>query len=218
MIRVGYVGGEVFDIVLYIARTLTKLKLRVLIIDLSDTGSFQKIIKHGMGLDSSKEIINYRDINYSRIIPNKEELSLFENGVVFIIYGNTANSHLLECNRLVTVVNPFPSMIDHVNELMKHYWNAENYDLLIRDLLFEEDAERISNDLNYPYEKNNIHYLYLDLRDYENAVRCQKSQIIQFIKISSSMKRYITSQLKEMLPELTTRQIRKAINTARKGV
>ena len=80
MICMGYAGLEAYDLILYIGRVYTKLGQRVLIVDLSSSEALKNSIKHGMGLDSFIDIINYRDINYVRRIPTEEELVDFQNG------------------------------------------------------------------------------------------------------------------------------------------
>jgi hypothetical protein len=220
MVCTGYIGCEAFDLILYICRTLTKLKYRVLIIDFSDSAALLQSIKLGMGLDSLKEIINYRDINYTRRIPDKEELELFKDGAVFINYGNTyQHEYQLECESINIVVSIFPHMIQEINKYLKTKISQnETYKVLIRDMITPDDADRVLEALELPEKADKISTLYLDMNDYESAVNCQISQTARFTKISKQTKQYITGQILDMFPKLTKNRVKRAMTLARKGV
>lgn len=217
MLSVGYIGCDIFDVILYIARTLTKLNYKVLIVDFSETGSLMRTIKHGMELDSQKEIINYRDINYTRKMPSAEELKVYETGVVFIVYGFKEISYRLEFTRINIAVNTFPSVIDNINRLAQSNWIAESHHLLIRDLMSLGDVDWVCRDINYPFNNSDVRYLYFEECDYMNAVNCQATQVVRFTKISTQMKRYMIEQIHNLLPYLSQKSIKKAIEAARKG-
>lgn len=220
MISVGYAGCEAFDIILYIGRTLTKLNYRVLIVDLSGSGAYQKAVQHGMGLDSSQDIVNYRDINYTRKILSSEELKAFHDGVVFVVYGmNYFNDLPFECKQLNVVVNTFPHMLDDVSGIMKEaLYHKDKYNLLIRDIVTIDDVDIVEKTFAISSKLNRVNYLYLDISDYESAVECQLSQIVKFTKISIRMKKYIIEQIHELLPQLKTAKISNAMNAAKRGV
>jgi hypothetical protein len=118
MLCIGFAGCEAFDVILYMGRTLTKLNYRVLIIDLSDTGALNKAIYHGMNLDSYKDIVNYRDINYIRRMPKEEELMAFKEGIMLIVYGLNITEHTISCNVMNIVVNTFPYALEKINSLV----------------------------------------------------------------------------------------------------
>lgn len=219
MICTGYVGCEAFDVVLYISRTLTKLNYRVLIIDLSASEALHKSINHGMGLNSLEEIVNYRDVNYTRKIPLKEELETFQGGVVFIIYGDDyRNEDQLECQSFNIVVNTFPHMIDRINSLLQNVLGKkERIRLLIRDIVTIDDVDRVKRAM-LPIKTEKVSYLYYDVTDYENAINCQITQVIRFNKITSRMEKYIIEQIHDLLPELKITKIKRAMTVARKGV
>ena len=219
MICVGYVGCEAFDIVLYIGRTLTKLNYRVLVVDLSNTGALNRTIKHGMGLDSKKDIVNYRDINYTRKIPSNEELVAFKDGVVFVVFAsNYEVGFPVPIVKMNIVVNTYPNIIEDIDLLTKKISKNENsHRLLVRDIITLDDVERVKNEMELTVKLEKVSYLYLDIVDYENAVNCQLSQVVKFVRISKRMKKYITEQIRSLFPKIKLIKIKKAIRMAKRG-
>lgn len=220
MVCVGYAGCEAFDVILYIGRVLTKLKLRVLIVDFSETRALTKAIKHGMNLDSRKEIINYRDINYTRKIPSKEELELFKYGVVLVYYGmNDMNKFPVLCKKMNIVVNTLSNIIEDVNTLLKNsICYAESFNLLIRDIVTIDDVEKVRRKMEPSANFQKMFHLYYEVSDYECAVICQQTQIARFTKITKSMEKSIIMQLHDIIPQINERKIKKAVTAAKKGV
>lgn len=220
MICIGYAGYEAFDVILYIARTITKLKYRVLIVDLSNTGALNRTIKHGMDLDSKKDIIYYRDINYTRKVPSEGELEMFREGVVIVVYGsNYVIGFPIQCNTINIVVNTFPHVIKGIDLLLQNIAkNEDSIRLLIRDVVTVDDVDQVKNNMKLPDRLDDISYLYLDLFDYTNAVNCQNRQLVKFTRISAKMIKYITNQIHAMFPQIRPAKIRKAVVMARRGV
>lgn len=219
MICVGYVGVEVFDIVLYIGQTLSKLRYPVLIVDLSDSGALKNTLYHGMDLDSGKEIIHYRNLNYIRRIPNKNELNEFIDGVVIVVFGlHYTDIQPIPFDYMSIAVNSFPHIIDKVNTLLKDKLpNSIKLRLLVRDLISLDDLERIKSSIKIPNNPTRINYLYFDITDYENAIQCQKSQNVKFRRISSEMKKIIVSEIKDIIPNIKESKIRRAAFLAGRG-
>ncbi len=219
MLCVGYAGWEAFDLVLYLGRTLAKLQYRVLIVDISDTGALCKSIKHGMGLDSRKDIINYRNINYTRKIPSEEEFDMFRDGVILVVYGcNYRIGFPISCRIMNVVVNTFPHIIDEVNILLRDVSQKENHiRLLIRDVISVDDVELVKRSLDLPAKLNDVSYIYLDYADYESAVGCELTKVVRFAKISSRMKGYIADQIHGLFPSMNQPRIKKAIRMAGRG-
>lgn len=220
MVCAGYLGCEAYDLILYICRTLTKLKLRVLIIDLSPSAALQKSVKHGMGLDSTREIINYRDINYTRRMPGKEELEAYTEGAVFLYYGSSyMDQKQPECDFMNIITGIFPHQIEEVNQMLRKLpARAVKLKVLIRDMITFEDTGRVIESLELPVSPERISSIYLDMNDYESAVDCQISQLVRFTRISKQTKKYITEQIHDMFPYLTGKRIMKAMALARRGV
>ncbi|TAH70333.1 MAG: hypothetical protein EWM47_05620 [Anaerolineaceae bacterium] len=220
MICVGYVGVEAFDIILYIGRTLTTLNYPVLIVDLSETGALTKAIYHGMEMDSLEDIIHYRNINYIRKVPKDSELKDYSKGVVFIVYGHNYKENLpLKMNYLNIITDPYPSNIDKINQVL---CSADvvniKLSILVRNIITIDDFDRVKGSLTYLQDHANTRYVYHDIYDYENALRCQTSQVISFRRISSGMKKIIISEISKMLPFIKPSIIQKAFYCAGKGV
>ena len=220
MICMGYAGLEAYDLVLYIGRTLTKLNHRVLIVDLSSSDAMKNSIKHGMGLDSFTDIINYRDINYVRRIPTEEELMNFCDGVMLVSYGYNLNDECpLVCQYMNVVVNTFPHIVNEIDQLIhKAPRITNNIKLLVRDIISLDDVDRVIKEIKIPVKKENTNYLYLELDNYENAVECQVNQVVKFTKITSRVETYIQMQIRDLFPKLAVGKIKKAISAAKKGV
>ncbi len=220
MVCIGYVGCEAFDVILYTARTITKLNYRVLIVDLSETGALNQSIKHGMGLDSRRDIVNYREINYTRKIPSEYELEVYRDGVILVVYGsNYETSFPIPCNAVNIIVNTFPHIIERVNDLLHNMIkNEDRFRLLIRNVLSPDDVDRVTDSMKLPAKTEKISYLYFDLRDYEGAIHCQLKQRIRFRKVSARMIKYIAGEVHTILPMIKPARIKRALVMAGRGV
>ena len=218
MICIGFAGCEAFDIILYMGRTLAKLNYPILIIDISDSGALVKAINHGMGLDSRKDIVNYRNVNYLRRIPKEDELLLFQEGIILVDYGFHSSEELpLACNVLNIVLNTYPHIIDKINTLMSSSnWKADIRQLLHRDIITPDDIDRVISKIEFECD-NMQNYLYLNLDDYFCSVNCQVKQSLKFIRLSSGMKKYIISQVHDIIPQIKLNKIKNAFVSAGKG-
>lgn len=219
MVCIGYVGMEAFDIILYIGQTLAILHYPVLIIDLSDTGALKKAIHHGMDIDSRKTIVHYRGLNYVRCIPHEKVLDEYGKGVVFVNYGmKHIDSVPFNLDIINVVVDSYPSNVDRVNGFLnKIQLSNLQVRLLIRDIITLDDVERISRNISPTITWSSSTYLYLEIKDYENAIKCQTNQSIRFSKISSRMRKLIKSEIENILPNIKVSRIKRATYLARKG-
>ncbi len=219
MISIGYMGVEAFDIILYMAKTLSTLDYPVLIVDLSDTGALTETIYHGMDLDSEKSIIHYRDINYTRKAPQENELDDFKDGVVFVVYGfNNISWHSVRLDYLNIILDSFPYKINKVNKILSNIRTDDiKVRLLVRDIITMDDFDRVQTTIISRVNPVSASYIYYDMNDYINAIKCQASQVIRFKGISSSMREYIRSEIDDMFPSTKPSHIRKAICIAGKG-
>lgn len=219
MICVGYVGIEAFDIILYIGQTLSRLKSPVLIIDLSDSGALTKVIHHGMDLDSMNGIVHFRSLNYTRKVPQENALSEFSDGVILVVFGfNYVDTNPINMDYLKIIMDSFPCNIDKINTLISRI-SLENIKVksLVRDIVNLDDFERTRDCIKASNKPIQANYLYLDIRDYESAIRCQTSQNIRFRRTSSGMKRIIVSEIRDIIPSIKEAKIRKAVLLAGKG-
>jgi hypothetical protein len=219
MVCIGYVGLEAFDIILYVGQIINKLRYPVLIIDLCDTGALTKTICHEMDLDSKTGIVHYRNLNYIRRVPEDKELEDFDKGVVFVAYGlNYKEPNPIQMDLVNIVVDSFPNNIDKINLLIKDIqYNKQNIRLLIRDIISVDDIERTKESIMLSHRPARIDYLYLDHADYENAVRCQTSQVVQFRNISSRMRKTIINEIYDIVPGIKKSNIRRAVFLAERG-
>jgi len=216
MIRIGFAGLEAFDVVLYIGRTLTKLNKRVLIIDLSNSNALETAINHGMDIDSNFNIVNYRDINYTRMVPSENEINEF--GVVIFSFGLECKSYEL-ADKIILVCDILPSNIKKVKGILGNVYDKhDNVDMLIRNVINIEDVDRIVNLLDLKKNPANTSFHYYNLDDYESAVNCQVTQVIRFTNISKEMNSYIIQEIKSIFPDIKESVIKKAIYRARRGV
>jgi len=220
MVCVGFVGVEAFDIILYIGKTITVLDYRVLIVDLSKTGAMTRAIYHGMDMDSADDIIHYRNINYIRRVPKDNELKDYRDGVVFVVYGfNYVKNYPIKTDVLCIITDSLPSNIDKINNLKCFEdANRNRINVLVRDIVSMDDFERVKSSIKCPESHADYEYLYYDTYDYENALKCQLLQVIQFRRISSRMRRIIIDKISKLLPDIKPSSVRKAFLRARKGV
>lgn len=219
MICIGYIGVEAFDIILYIGKSISILNYPVLIIDLSDTGALTKTIYHGMNLDSRDNIVHYRNLNYTRMIPVENELKDFDDGVIFIVYGfECIERYPIRLDILNIVVNPFPNNIYRVSRALLNAPSENiNMQVLVRDIVTIDDVDRVKSSIALELNSARTLYLYYDINDYENALKCQRSQVVRFRKISSGMKNIVMTEIVNILPGIKPSIIRKAVCKARKG-
>lgn len=219
MACIGFAGVEAYDIILYIGRTIALLHKRILIVDLSGTDAMTKAIYHGMDMDSLEDIIYYRNINYVRRIPKKSELKDYKDGLVFVVYGfNDIGIYSIHLDILYLVTDSMPSNIDRVNKIMNYAGIEQKMlRLLVRDIVTIDDFDRTKRCLEYSWNHTNSEYLYYDIDDYENALRCQLAHDTQFRKISLRMKGLIITEIGIIIPDIKLQLIRKAFNYARKG-
>lgn len=219
MVCIGYVGIEAFDIILYIGQTLAKLHFPVLIIDLSDTGALKKTIHHGMDIDSRKTIVHYRGLSYVRCMPHEKELDDYSKGVVFVNYGmKYLDAIPVNLDIMNIVVDSYPSNLDRVNAFLnKIELNNSQIRLIIRDIITLDDVERIKRSVSATITWSSRDYLYLEIRDHENAIKCQINQSVNFKKISPRMKKLIITEIENILPNIKPARIKRAAYLARKG-
>lgn len=219
VVCIGYAGYESYDVVLYMARTITKLKKRVLIIDLSSSEAMKNSIKHGLGLDSLTDMVNYRDINYVRRAPTEEELEPFHNGVVLVYYGDSYHGELpMLCQQITVVVNSYPHVISEITKDVLSKLNSKKIKLLIRDIITIDDVDRVLTELKLTITKEMVSYLFLDIGDQAAAIECQVNQVPRFHKSSADLRKYIACSIKEILQNVSDRQIKKALLLAGRGV
>lgn len=219
MICIGYIGIEAFDIILYIGKTLSMLDYPVLIIDLSDTEALTKTIYHGMDLDSEANIIHYRNINYTKSMPKETDLNDFKDGIIFVVYGfNNYRMHSIRLDYLNIILNPFPYNIDKVNRMISnmHYDNIK-VRILVRDITNMDEFDRVKDSIITRFNPVSARYTYYDMNDYVNALNCQISQVVSLKKTSSSMRKYIRDEIGDLLPNVKSFSIRRAMYLARKG-
>jgi len=212
MVCVGFLGTEAFDIILYIGHSLSKLKYPVLIVDLSDTGALKNAIYHGMDIDSMKDIVHYRNLNYIRRVPGWYDLKEYEDGAVFISFGyNYRNIRPLKLDYMNIIVNPFTHVLDKIAGMMKEtIFNDINIKMIVRDIISPDDLETVKSSMIRVSRPESISYLYLDFNDYENALRCQKLQTVNLRKVSKRMKQLVTDEVKYITSKLSTKEVHMA--------
>lgn len=219
MLHISYSGEEAFDLILITARIITKLGHRILIIDLSDTGALKKAINHGMDLDSSEHIVNYRDINYTRKIPTDDEMSDFGPCVCIFNFGYKLPK-MLYCrfDANIVVLNTYPHVIEKANVMMEgKEYDPEKLSIVIRDIIRVDDVERVKNEITFPHKDSNESYLYHDAADYENSIRVMTKQVVDFSGISASMEKYIIHFIQSNFSDHSIHEIKRAFNSAKKG-
>ncbi len=112
-------------------------------------------------------------------------LKILMRGVVFVVFGfNYINTHPIKLDIINIVADPFPNHINKINVLIKDIPLDKQLRLIIRDIITLDDLERTKNSLIFSNKPVPVKYLYLDIADYENAIQCQRIQIVRFKRIS----------------------------------
>jgi hypothetical protein len=172
-----------------------------------------------MDLDSRDDIVHYRNLNYTRKIPNENELKDFDDGVIFIVYGfEYIERYPIRLDILNIVVNSFPHNIYRVGRALLNA-SSEHTEIkvIVRDAITIDDVDRVRDSIASEINPVRTMYLYYDINDYVNALKCQISQVVRFRKISSGMKNIVMTEIVNILPGIKPSIIRKAVCKARKG-
>lgn len=216
---VRYFGIQYADIVLYTARTLTKLEKRVLIIDYTEERTILSMMPQIPEIDITKDILNYRDINYTCTLPEDDVLNLFH--VIFVLYGHKeeVTEHIqFENDSCYIVTTQMPHEVLQVKELIKNL-EKDKFSYIIRSVY---DRTRINEVKEYlgckEIAQDKIRCFDYDYHDIFQLYYCQTRKSSKFSTISPGFKNFLMEHIKEIFPDTNFHMIKKAYKSAEKGV
>lgn len=119
LIKIGFIGSEKAEIMQYLSRILYHLGKRVLLIDVSEDKQLTASIPCMEGLDSEKEIIDYRSVGFCNFFPKET------NGYDYILtdFGFRTGHEEATCCKLVF----------YVSDLQKHHLDRINVPAVAKD-------------------------------------------------------------------------------------
>lgn len=216
---IAYIGIDNFDNILYLSRILTKLGIKVLVIDHSDSMSLQYSIPQPKGSNCKEEIITYRQIDFTMQRINQTMKEGYDD--ILIFYGfNKEEKDLAECTRMVFVTDlfrfnyhriPSPSCMTKVGS------NVEQ-ELLIKDVATTKiTPDIIIERMGLNMDKAHVQVLYRDENDYVNSLLSHYNGSFNLKKISKQRKAYLQEEVKKLHPEIDISQVKTAIRRAGKG-
>jgi hypothetical protein len=214
---VAYVGCDCFDIILYLSRILQRLGKKVLIIDYSECGS----IKYGMpsidGLDSRRDIITYRKVDYTSKKIDIKEAEDYDD--IIISCGFNTPLDLSSCSHIVCVSDLFRFNQERLAALYRVIISSvkERSSLLIRNMIYSRTSGILCDSLTEAFDNCKVSFLYNDERDYENSLKCSFGGIIRFFKISKYLKSYLIKEIISLYPDTDMKKLRKVVKRAAKG-
>lgn len=194
--RIGFLGLDSYDVIIFLARFLTSLGEKVLIKDYSQLGGLSYCIPTPVSLNPEKEVISFRDIDY---IKSESNLNLEEEySFILIDFGlHTKHETIKQCENLYLLTDLQQHNIDYflnmevsdisVYFLLKNYFNASNIKSF-REYLNEKEFI-VKNCYMYPSSE----------RDLENKVLLQYSGDMKWKSLTKQMKELLYSILIETL-------------------
>lgn len=197
------------------ARILSNLGKKVLVIDYSETEALTWSVPQIDFIDIKKDIINYRLIDYTNQNITADMLKGYDD--VFVAFGfNIIEEVILSCNKIYYVTDLYINNVEKLNRINDYY--AEKKYLLIRNIL---DIKISSETVALQVEKNitteNTLVLPFSENDHINGLVNQYNHTVDFANISRPYKELLYMQIHELYPNITKDKLNKAYKRARKG-
>lgn len=212
---VAFVGIESFDNIQYMARILSSLGKKVLVIDYSETEALTWSVPRINYIDINKEIINYRHIDYTNQNITDDMLKAYDD--VFIAFGfNIIGEAILSCNNIFYVTDLYINNIKKINRIDD--FNIKSRYLFIRNVLeIKINPESVASQIEKNIPKENTFILPFRENDQINGLINQYNQIMAFANISGAYKKILHKQIHELYPNITKYKLKVACRKARKG-
>lgn len=211
---VGYIGIENFEMLLYLARILNKLRRKVLLIDLTAEKDLSSCIPVPAGLDPIDDIISYYGVDFTEKVASPDLFNEYDD--VLISFGFNASAAIQYCSKVVYTVN---QMLHNINRLasLDPIAGKKKY-LIIKDMVNSKiTPEYIIDCLKIPFEPEHIITLDFDEIDMRYKILAQHDSVYQFRRITKKAKRYLITTVKELYPEVPDKELREAYWLAERG-
>jgi hypothetical protein len=212
---IAYIGNDSFDLILYQSRILQRLGRKVLIADYNETSALTYSIPKVGGIDTFTEINTYRNVDFTRKVINEIVISEYDDVLIDCGYSEPLfNISIL--TKIIYVADMFRFTLKKLKHIA--YYDDLNIkkELLIREA---SDIKMTAAQMVSILQKNinKVQILYHDEGDYQNALLCHYNQITRFTGASVRLKEYLLSELKEMVKNITYKQLKSALNKAKRG-
>lgn len=213
---IANIGVDNFENIVYLARIISKLGKKVLVVDHSETRSIAYSIPKISGINIYDDIITYRKVDFTSKLITNEDLQKYDD--IFIAYGfNDIQIDINFCNKTFIALNLFQNNITRVNQ-MDFYIMPQDTTIIIRDFIETKiSVEWVINELKKYTNPRNVYELSFNEKDYINSINVQYNKVFMFDKISKHLKLYLLSQVKELYPDITEKKIKQAFEATKKG-
>ena len=126
----GFAGYECEDVVLYLAKIVTALERKIVIVDRTEQESLMEIFRHRLIPEPGKKIT---ETEYEGILITVDTVCYEEYDEVFLVFGyRLMHPKLYECHNLILVTDGVPSHASMLQKVGK--WERRQC-ILIRDLV-----------------------------------------------------------------------------------
>lgn len=211
---VAYIGVENFDYILYLARILSKLERKVLVLESSDSKALEYVFPSVNGINVNKVPVTYRQIDYGKFTLTEDVINAYDD--ILISYGMNAEVSK-HCTRVAIVSDPFLHNLYPIKNMFLQI-KCNDKAVLIRNMVSTyQGIEKISNELEGLIEKEKIDFIYLDETNVTNAIRCVSEQSLVFISINRELKSYLLKEAGLHYPDIEEKKLLEAYKAARKG-
>ena len=219
-IIIGFVGIDQYDIILYLARSLSHLKKKVMLVDKADTGALTACIPCPAGM--GEVIIDYRGVYYLNSGDYKE---LVREGIeardfqyVLIDYGySLSEEEAAGLNQIIYATDLQKHNVDRLIPLAAYQNNKKK--LVIRDVVgYRYRPEYIRNELgSVEIPAEDTHIIYLDEVDTKCKLKCQNEIAFSFRKLSVPARNTVKGLLAGIIPGGNSKALATAYRKAEKG-
>lgn len=214
---IAFVGIDNFDNIFYISKILSAVGKRVLLIDHSDTLAIKHSIPLPDGVECSKELVTYRNIDFTTKILTTDMMEEYDD--IFLAYGfNEPLQDIVYCNRIVYVLDLYRYNQERLICIMGEKLPKEvEKELIVKGVLDtklipELVAEKIDNSIT----KEGISVLLHDERDEANALLCHHNRMFCLRGISRQRKNYLSKVIRGYYPEISNHTVRAAFRQSKR--
>lgn len=211
---VAFVGIESFDNIQYMARILSILGKKVLVIDYSETEALTRSVPELDFIDIKKDIINYRNVDYTKLDMTEALLKVYDD--IIVAFGfNIIDEEIMLCNKIIYVTDLYINNIEKLNRISDY--KAEKKYLLIRNVMgIKISPESVALKIDKNISPENTLILPFSENDQINGLINQYNQTIDLTNISRPFKKLLYKQIHELYPNITKDKLRVAYKKARK--
>lgn len=214
---VAYIGHDSFDIILYLSRILNKLDHKVLLVDYSETSALTYSIPRVDGIDTTNNTITFRHVDFTRMPIDNKIAGEYDD--ILIDCGFTIPTFNLSLlTKTVYVTDMFRFRLIRLKQINYYDVLPIKKELLFRNVTeIKVSAPQMAALVGKQFKEDEINVLYFDEGDYDNAVVCHYNQTFPFVSISGTLKEYLLKMTKELIGDISDKQIKLAFKKARKG-